>query len=150
MIKQKKEQFRSIAVFPCKLKIMPEHIYMSRYSIVSPVCTTPYPILCRDPIVVGVQVTGGVLRTGTPLCVPSKEFIYIGICTGIQHNSKDVDTAKKGDEVSRQRQGIIMPVMTNCNIYQVCVKIESPGGDAPKMFGRHFDETDLLTSRVSS
>merc|ERR1740128_1527259 len=33
-----------------KLKIMPEHIYMS-----------------RDPIVVGVQVTGGVLRTGTPL-----------------------------------------------------------------------------------
>merc|ERR1711892_221153 len=112
LIKQKKEQFRSIAVFPCKLKIMPEHIYMS-----------------RDPIVVGVQVTGGVLRTGTPLCVPSKEFIYIGICTGIQHNSKDVDTAKKGDEV--------------------CVKIESPGGDAPKMFGRHFDETDLLTSRIS-
>merc|ERR1712123_523263 len=112
LIKQKKEQFRSIAVFPCKLKIMPEHIYMS-----------------RDPIVVGVQVTGGVLRTGTPLCVPSKEFIYIGICTGIQHNSKDVDIAKKGDEV--------------------CVKIESPGGDAPKMFGRHFDETDLLTSRIS-
>ena len=31
---------------------------------------------------------------------------------------------------------------------QVCVKIESPGGDAPKMFGRHFDETDLLMSRV--
>merc|ERR1719431_2240171 len=57
IIKQKKEQFRSIAVFPCKLKIMPEHIYMS-----------------RDPIVVGVQVTGGVLRTGTPMCVPSKEF----------------------------------------------------------------------------
>ena len=80
LIKQKKEQFRSIAVFPCKLKIMPEHIYMS-----------------RDPIVVGVQVTGGVLRTGTPICVPSKEFIYIGVCTGIQHNSKDVDTAKKGD-----------------------------------------------------
>ena len=33
---------------------------------------------------------------------------------------------------------------------QVCVKIENPGGDAPKMFGRHFDETDLLISRVSS
>ena len=72
-------------MFPCKLKIMPEHIYMS-----------------RDPIVVGVQVTGGVLRTGTPICVPSKEFIYIGVCTGIQHNSKDVDTAKKGDEVSNR------------------------------------------------
>ena len=33
---------------------------------------------------------------------------------------------------------------------QVCVKIENPGGDAPKMFGRHFDETDLLISRVCS
>ena len=32
---------------------------------------------------------------------------------------------------------------------QVCVKIENPGGDAPKMFGRHFDETDMLISRVS-
>ena len=30
----------------------------------------------------------------------------------------------------------------------MCVKIESPGGDAPKMFGRHFDETDMLMSRV--
>jgi translation initiation factor 5B len=29
------------------------------------------------------------------------------------------------------------------------VKIENPGGDAPKMFGRHFDEIDLLISRVS-
>ena len=32
----------------------------------------------------------------------------------------------------------------------MCVKIESPGGDAPKMFGRHFDETDMLMSRVLS
>lgn len=112
LVRQNKEQFRSVAVFPCKLKIMPEHVYMS-----------------RDPIVCGVVVTGGVLRTGTPICVPSKEFIYIGIATGIQHNNKDVDTAKKGDEV--------------------CVKIESPGGDAPKMFGRHFDADDLLMSRIS-
>ena len=42
---------------------------------------------------------GGVLKTGTPICVPSKEFIYIGVCTGIQHNNKDVETAKKGEEV---------------------------------------------------
>ena len=32
---------------------------------------------------------------------------------------------------------------------QVCVKIEAPPGDAPKMFGRHFDADDLLMSRVS-
>ncbi len=29
-MRQKKEQFRSVAVFPCKLRIMKEHIYMSR------------------------------------------------------------------------------------------------------------------------
>ena len=39
-----------------------------------------------------------------------------------------MDSARKGDEV--------------------CVKIEAVPGEAPKMFGRHFDETDLLISRV--
>jgi len=38
--------------------------------------------------VCGVKVEAGTIKTGTPICVPSKEFIYIGICTGIQHNSK--------------------------------------------------------------
>jgi len=112
LVRQKKEQFRSIAVFPCKLRVMKEHVYMS-----------------RDPIVCGVKVEAGVVKTGTPICVPSKEFCYIGICTGIQHNSKDVDSARKGDEV--------------------CVKIEAVPGEAPKMFGRHFDETDLLVSKIS-
>ena len=46
-----------------------------------------------------VRVEAGVVKTGTPICVPSKEFIFLGIITGIQHNNKDVDTAKKGDEV---------------------------------------------------
>jgi len=112
LVKQKKEQFRSIAVFPCKLRIMPEHVYMS-----------------RDPIVCGVKVEAGIVKTGTPICVPSKEFCYLGICTGIQHNGKDVDTARKGEEV--------------------CVKIESVPGEAPKMFGRHFEATDLLVSKIS-
>ena len=31
----------------------------------------------------------------------------------------------------------------------MCIKIESPGGDAPKMFGRHFDEKDMVISKVS-
>ena len=82
LVRQKKEQFRHIAVFPCKLRILPEHVYTR-----------------RDPIVVGVRVEAGVAKTGTPICVPTKEFIFLGILTGIQHNNKDVDTAKKGDEV---------------------------------------------------
>jgi len=32
---------------------------------------------------------------------------------------------------------------------EVCIKIESPGGDAPKMFGRHFDDKDMVISKIS-
>ena len=35
-------------------------------------------------------------------------------------------------------------------VFQVCIKIESPGGDAPKMFGRHFDDKDMVISKVGS
>lgn len=31
---------------------------------------------------------------------------------------------------------------------EVCIKIEAVSGDSPKMFGRHFDHTDLLYSKV--
>lgn len=33
---------------------------------------------------------------------------------------------------------------------EVCIKIEPVPGEAPKMFGRHFDETDMLVSKVCS
>jgi translation initiation factor 5B len=45
-----------LAIFPCKLKILPQHVYKT-----------------RDPIVMGVNVEAGALKIGTPLCVPSKE-----------------------------------------------------------------------------
>ncbi|XP_022226543.2 eukaryotic translation initiation factor 5B isoform X2 [Drosophila obscura] len=57
-LKQKKrEEFRSIAVFPCKLRILPQFIFNS-----------------RDPIVMGVIVENGIVKVGTPICVPSKEI----------------------------------------------------------------------------
>ena len=31
----------------------------------------------------------------------------------------------------------------------MCIKIDPLPGEAPKMFGRHFDETDMVVSRVS-
>jgi translation initiation factor IF-2 len=56
-LKQKKrEEFKHIAVFPCKLKILPQFIFNS-----------------RDPIVVGVMVEAGIVKEGTPICVPNKE-----------------------------------------------------------------------------
>jgi len=32
---------------------------------------------------------------------------------------------------------------------EVCIKIENTGEGAPKMFGRHFDEKDMLLSKVN-
>lgn len=57
------------------------------------------------------------------------QFVDLGIVTSIESNHKQVESARKGLEV--------------------CVKIEPIPGEAPKMFGRHFDETDFLVSKVS-
>ncbi|KAJ8256240.1 hypothetical protein COCON_G00201040 [Conger conger] len=119
--KQKQDEFKHIAVFPCKLRILPQFIFNS-----------------RDPIVMGVTVDAGVLRQGTPLCVPSKggspsclcsQFVDIGIITSIEINHKTVDAAKKGQEI--------------------CVKIEPIPGESPKMYGRHFEATDIIVSKIT-
>lgn len=112
-LKQKKrEEFRSIAVFPCKLKILPQFIFNS-----------------RDPIVMGIMVENGIVKVGTPICVPSKEFVDIGIVTSIESNHKNIEFARKGQEI--------------------CIKIEPIPGESPKMFGRHFEADDMLVSKIS-
>ena len=54
--------------------------------------------------------------------------MYIGIVTEVQQNHKPVETARKGMEV--------------------CIKIMPTPGEAPKLYGRHFDYKDLLVSKV--
>ncbi|KAM4795174.1 eukaryotic translation initiation factor 5B [Rhinophrynus dorsalis] len=110
--KQKQEEFKHIAVFPCKIRILPQFIFNS-----------------RDPIVMGVVIEAGQVKQGTPICVPSKAFVDIGIVTSIEINHKPVDVAKKGQEV--------------------CIKIEPIPGESPKMFGRHFEATDFLVSKIT-
>ncbi|CAL1528028.1 unnamed protein product [Lymnaea stagnalis] len=110
--RKKQEEFKHIAVFPCKLRILPQFIFNS-----------------RDPIVMGVSVEAGFVKEGTPICVPTKEFVELGRVTSIEINHKSVDVAKQGQEI--------------------CIKITPIPGDAPKMYGRHFDETDLLVSKIS-
>lgn len=110
---RKREEFKDIAVFPCKLKIMPQYVFNS-----------------RDPIVVGVTVEAGIVKMGTPLCVPSKEsVINLGVVTSLEVNHKQVEFARKGQEV--------------------CVKIENVPGETPKLVGRHFEVSDLLVSKIS-
>lgn len=48
--------------------------------------------------------------------------------TSIELNHKAIDCAKKGQEV--------------------CIKIEPIPGEAPKMYGRHFEATDIIVSKV--
>uniref|UniRef100_A0A3B4Y1R7 Eukaryotic translation initiation factor 5B n=1 Tax=Seriola lalandi dorsalis TaxID=1841481 RepID=A0A3B4Y1R7_SERLL len=110
--KAKQDEFKHIAVFPVKLKVLPQFIFNS-----------------RDPIVMGVTIEAGVLKQGTPLCVPSKGFVDIGVVTSIEMNHKSVDSAKKGQEI--------------------CVKIEPIPGESPKMYGRHFEATDIIVSKIT-
>ncbi|XP_065836749.1 eukaryotic translation initiation factor 5B-like [Oscarella lobularis] len=110
--RRKKEEFRNQSVFPCKLRILPNCIFNS-----------------RDPIVVGVYVEDGVVKTGTPLCVPSKDFRDIGVLSSIEVNHKTKDSARKGEEI--------------------CVKIEALPGNTPELYGRHFNHEDTVVSKIS-
>ncbi|KAJ4909196.1 eukaryotic translation initiation factor 2 (eIF-2) family protein [Raphanus sativus] len=68
-------------------------------------------------------------RIGTPICVPSREFVDIGRIASIENNHKPVDYAKKGT--------------------QVAIKIIASNPEEQKMFGRHFDMEDELVSHIS-
>lgn len=65
----------------------------------------------------------------TAVSVLILQFVDIGVVTSIEINHKQVDVAKKGQEV--------------------CVKIEPIPGESPKMYGRHFEATDILVSKAS-
>lgn len=58
------------------------------------------------------------------------QFIDIGVVTSLEVNHKSVEVCRKGVEV--------------------CLKIEHAGGEAPRLYGRHFDDSDLLISKVNS
>ncbi|KFM78349.1 Eukaryotic translation initiation factor 5B, partial [Stegodyphus mimosarum] len=79
---RKREEIKRLAVYPCKLKILPHFIFSM-----------------KDPIVLGVSVEAGTLKEGTPLCVPAKDNLEIGTVSTIEVNNKIVDCAKRGQEV---------------------------------------------------
>ncbi|MCI12686.1 eukaryotic translation initiation factor 5B-like, partial [Trifolium medium] len=67
---------------------------------------------------------------GTPICIPSREFIDIGRIASIEINNKSVNHAMKGQEVAIKIVG--------CN-----------SEEKQKTFGRHFDIDDELVSHIS-
>ncbi|WP_411023764.1 hypothetical protein, partial [Salmonella sp. s51228] len=76
-----KTEHKHIAVYPCKLSIVPGCIFNT-----------------RDPIVIGVRVEEGLLMNHTPICVPNKN-VDLGIITSIESSHKTVEAVRQGTEV---------------------------------------------------
>ncbi|OMO97424.1 hypothetical protein COLO4_14636 [Corchorus olitorius] len=106
---RKKEAAKEV-VFPCILKIL------SNYN--------------KDPIILGVEILQGILKVGTPICVPQRDFIDIGQIASIEINNKPVDVAMKGQKVAIKIIG-------------------SNPEERQKLFGRHFGLEDELVSHIS-
>jgi translation initiation factor 5B len=81
----------------------------------------------KDPIVIGVNVTEGVLKVGTPLCVPMRGSLKLGIVQSIEREKKPLKEARTKDGA-------------------VAIKITNDGSVA---FGRHFNDTDQLASLIT-
>lgn len=57
---KRRRQNEHLAIFPCKLRILPQHVFNA-----------------RNPIIIGVSVEAGQLKRGVPLCVPSKDVSFL-------------------------------------------------------------------------
>lgn len=51
----------------------------------------------KSPILIGVTVKAGILKVGTPLCIPDKGNLRIGHVESIHLNNKPVNTARAKD-----------------------------------------------------
>lgn len=104
----RRDEMADVAVFPCVLKMLPNFVFNK-----------------KDPIILGVDVEEGILKVGTPLCVPSIG-LQVGRVASIERDHKEVDRAKKGSSVA--------------------VRIDN---ESSVMYGRHFDHKNKLVSRLS-
>ena len=74
------------------------------------------------------KVEDGVLKIGTPLCIPENGHLDVGIVTGIQVNQRDQERAKKGTECAVKITNASNPTLT---------------------YGRQFDHEKKLYSKLS-
>ncbi|PWY98646.1 hypothetical protein BCV70DRAFT_201448 [Testicularia cyperi] len=116
----KKKEASGTAVWPCRLRTI--------------ACFAK-----RDPIILGCDIIDGSLRVGTPLCVVKtdpttrkKTVVHLGKVTSLEINHKERDVVLKKDVGGG-----------------VAVKIEHAVHESAKMFGRHFEESDVIVSQIS-
>lgn len=81
----------------------------------------------KSPIVIGVVVKEGVLRIGTPLVIPDRENLRLGIVASIESNKKPITQARTKDG-------------------SVAVKITNDGSVC---YGRQFDDTCQIVSHIT-
>jgi translation initiation factor 5B len=103
--------FYSVAVFPSVVRILPQHVFNQ-----------------KDPIIVGVEIVEGILKVGTPLCIPALGGLHVGKVTSIEANGKEQETARKGVSVAIRIVNEHNPTIT---------------------YGRQFDSTHSLYSTLT-
>jgi translation initiation factor 5B len=116
----KKNEAQNVVMFPCILKILPQHIFNK-----------------KDPIVIGVEVLEGTLRLNTLLCIPSLS-LDVGRVTRIENNHKEVTQAKKATSVAVRIVNEQNPTLTYGRQFDhtntLYSKISRPSIDALKEF----------------
>ncbi|KAI6235010.1 Eukaryotic translation initiation factor 5B [Aphelenchoides besseyi] len=81
---KRRRENEHLAIFPCRLRILPQHIFNA-----------------RNPIVLGVSVEAGKLKKGTPIVAKTPDdIVFLGTVTSIEQNHDLIDMARAGDEVS--------------------------------------------------
>jgi len=111
LAERRRNEAAAVAVFPCIIKILPQHIFNQ-----------------KDPIIVGVEVLEGILKLGTPLCVPSLGGLHVGKVISIESNGKEQEIARKGTSVAVKIVNEQNPTIT---------------------YGRQFDSTNALYSTLT-
>jgi len=71
----------------------------------------------------------GILKKGTPVCVPDKKDLLIGRVEGIERNHEEINQAVVGDEVA--------------------VKINQDELGKNVCYGRHFDHNNQICSLLT-
>jgi translation initiation factor 5B len=108
---KRRAEASAIAVFPSIIRILPQHIFNQ-----------------KDPIILGVEIVEGVLKVGTPLCVPALGGLHIGKVESIESNGRIQETARKGVSVAVKIINESNPTLT---------------------YGRQFDSSHMLYSTLT-
>lgn len=98
------------AIFPCILEMVKDACFNT-----------------KSPIVIGVNVKEGILRVGTPLCIPDRDNLRLGVVASIEINKKPINQARTKDG-------------------SVAVKITNDGSVT---YGRQFDDTCQIVSNIT-